>query len=227
MNVSYDQKFYKQIAEGSEKSANIVVPLVCDMVKPNSILELGCGVATWSSAFEKNGVSDITAIDGPWVDTASLKISADKFMPHDLRQPLAIERKFDLAICMEVAEHLPEDMAQIIVDLLTENADTILFAAAIPFQGGTDHINEKPQSYWAAMFKERGYICYDAIRPAIWENNDIEFWYRQNTLIFSKNPLNVEQNPILDIVHPEMLLYYAEGWKGVLRASKKLLLRKT
>lgn len=222
MKNNYDKDFYRNIASGSSLSAQIVVPFVCDVLNPTSVLEIGCGVGTWSQEFVNRGIADVLAVDGPWVDLQSLYIDSSKFKAHDLREPLNIQRRFDLAVCMEVAEHLPESMANMIVSLLTDHADTVLFAAAVPFQGGTDHINEQPQSYWAALFKEKGYEYYDIVRPEIWNNRSVEIWYRQNIIVYSKNKIDLKSKPILDVIHPEILEYYLSNWKGVLRSIRLL-----
>lgn len=219
---SYDSDFYKQIVSGSASSAAVVVPQICNALGPSSVLEIGCGLATWSAAFVEAGVSDVVAVDGPWVDSASLRVEPSRFVPHDLRTPLDLGRRFDLAVCMEVAEHLPHDMADSIVDVLTTHADTVLFASAIPFQGGTDHINEQPQSYWAAKFLSQGFKCYDSIRAKVWHDQSVEVWYRQNTLIFSRNELPLKSDPVLDVVHPEMLAHYVKDWRGLVRTARRL-----
>jgi hypothetical protein len=68
--------------------------------------------------------------DGPHV--TPLCIPKDRFAAVDLRQPLPADRKFDLAISGEVAEHLPATL----VGTLTSVSDVVLFSAAIPGQGG-------------------------------------------------------------------------------------------
>ncbi len=227
MKTNYDKDFYKQIVAGSRKSADIVVPMICDYLKPESVLEIGCGMATWSASFLEHGVMDIMSVDGPWVDPKSLQIDSKFFHPHDLRNTFDAGRRFDVAVCMEVAEHLPESMARNIVSALARHADTVVFAAAIPFQGGTDHVNEQPQSYWAALFAEHNMGWHDAVRPKIWDNRNVELWYRQNTLIYSSKKLDLPVESILDVVHPEMIAYYLSDWKGILRAGKRLATSKS
>jgi SAM-dependent methyltransferase len=223
MTNNYDSKFYNQIFGGSRDSADIVAPLICGHVNPKSVLEIGCGMATWSAAFLANGVKDVLAVDGPWVNVDSLQIEPRHFRHHDLREPFDPGRKFDLAVCMEVAEHLPESRAEDIVSVLTSHADSVLFAAAIPFQGGTDHINEKPQSYWAALFRDHGFKGYDIIRPEIWSNDRIEVWYRQNTIFYSSKEWDFKDKAIFDVVHPEMMSYYLSDWRGLFRVGRRLL----
>ncbi|WP_218117791.1 hypothetical protein, partial [Helicobacter sp. CLO-3] len=63
-------------------------------------------------------------------------------------------------------------------------SDIVLFSAAIPYQGGTHHVNEQPPAYWADIFEKEGFVCFDILREKLWENKDICPWYIQNILLF-------------------------------------------
>ena len=97
----------------------------------------------------------------------------------------AVTRRYDLAISIEVAEHIEPGNAEEFVRLLTGLSDTVLFSAAIPGQGGTGHVNEQWPEYWAALFRASGYGAMDCLRTKIWDDAQIPFWYRQNCLIFA------------------------------------------
>jgi hypothetical protein len=62
----------------------------------------------------------------------------------------------------------------------------VLFSAAIPFQGGTGHVNEQWPNYWADLFRNHDYVAIDCIRRRIWDNESVEWWYAQNCLIYAK-----------------------------------------
>jgi hypothetical protein len=62
-------------------------------------------------------------------------------------------RTFDLAICLEVAEHLPPEAAEGFIDSLTRLAPVVLFSAAITFQVGNQHLNGQWPDYWATLFR--------------------------------------------------------------------------
>ena len=127
------------------------------------------------------------------------------FKAHDLRTPFTLNRKFDLAICLETAEHLPESSSDVLVSNLVSHADRILFSAAVPGQGGQNHINEQWPEYWEAKFAVHGFYFQDTIRPLIWTNPKVEWWYRQNIfLVERKKPLSFPFNS-LSVVHPELL----------------------
>lgn len=102
-----------------------------------------------------------------------LEIPEERFLSFELNNPFRIDRQFDLVISLEVAEHLPKECAATFVDSLTRLGPVILFSAAIPFQGGTDHINEQWLDYWAKYFQEKGYVAIDCIRKRIWQNDKV------------------------------------------------------
>ena len=127
-----------------------------------------------------------------------------------------VNRKFDLVESLEVAEHLKEENADHYIELLCQLGDLILFSAALPFQTGTNHINEQPPQYWNEKFQSFGYECFDILRCEIWDNNNICWWYRQNILIFARNEASkfLKQqgfNPVKNVntyYHPELVKMY-------------------
>lgn len=160
------------------------MPSVLNLTRPSSVIDVGCGTGTWLSVFASHGVADFLGVDGDYVDRTLLEIPADKFLPYDLSQPLALERQFDLVVSLEVAEHLPPSASDTFVESLARLGPVVLFSAAIPQQGGTDHLNEQWPEYWAERFERQGFLAADAIRPLIWTNENVESWYAQNSLLF-------------------------------------------
>lgn len=181
----YDEQFYSSsAADLGRTSAAAVAGMVHEIVRPSSMVDFGCGNGAWVKAFAELGVDDHTGIDGPWVDREWLEFDAGRFQERDLAAGVSLDRTFDLAMSVEVAEHLPGASADRFVATLTEAAPVVLFSAAIPFQGGTGHVNEQWPAYWAAKFEDRGYVAVDALRPKIWERDDIAYYYRQNITFF-------------------------------------------
>jgi SAM-dependent methyltransferase len=175
----------------SEKVHNLtspreVVPIVLKLLPVHSVLDVGCGTGTWLRAFDENSVTDYLGIDGEYVNKAQLKIGVDKFMAKDLRQSWSLSRRFDLVLALEVAEHLPEADADQFVASLVNHGDHILFSAAIPGQAGQLHLNEQWPSYWMNKFASHGYYFHDVVRPLVWNNTNVEWWYRQNIFLVKK-----------------------------------------
>lgn len=221
---AYTETFYRGRREGSRLTAGRVVPLVLGLVEPKSVIDVGCGTGAWLSVFQEHGVHDIFGVDGPYMRKQWLEISPDRFLAFDLRNPLRLERTYDLAIALEVAEHLPSACADTLVDSLTGLSPVVLFSAAIPFQGGVQHLNEQWPEYWAALFERRAYVPIDALRRELWRDNDVEWWYAQNILLFARREF-VETHPLLarehgrshraqlSLVHPRAYLDKIEAYR--------------
>lgn len=180
----YDGEYYQQIEPGSERSARAVVPLVIELVAPRSVVDVGCGPGTWLSVFREAGIPDVLGVDDAGAARQRLRIPQELFRSADLRKPLSLDREFDLAVSLEVAEHLPEEYAATFVASLARLAPVVLFSAAIPFQGGRGHVNEQWPEYWAKLFATHGFLVTDPLRRRLWHNPNVEYWYAQNMLLF-------------------------------------------
>lgn len=181
----YDEVFYKYQREGSLRSARKVLPVIHDALSVSSVLDVGCGAGAWLRAHRECGVSDCVGVDGDYVDRAVLLIDHDRFLPRDITHSFELGRRFDLVQCLEVAEHVPRSCSETLVDNITRHGPHVLFSAAVPGQGGEDHINEQSYSYWRDLFASRGYRLFDFVRPRIASFHEIEFWYRYNILFFA------------------------------------------
>ncbi|MGQ9808766.1 MAG: class I SAM-dependent methyltransferase [Armatimonadota bacterium] len=182
----YDTTFFESQQHGARKSASKIVPFLMQVVRPNSVIDFGCGSGTWLKVFQDAGVEDIKGLDGSADGLELGYITEAQFEQHDLSKPVRLNRKYDLAISLEVAEHIPEPFADVLVQSLCEASDCILFSAAIPWQGGHAHANEQWPAYWAARFRQRGYIVCDPVRPLFWQDPDVCWWYAQNCLLYVK-----------------------------------------
>ena len=176
----YNDDFYAYIGSGARSSAQAVVPLVLKDLAVAKMLDVGGGKGVWGKVWEEHGVT-ATVIDGDYVVDP---LVAD-FRPHDLSKPFDLDQRFDLVQTLEVAEHLPHASARGFVDSLVRHGDVVLFSAAVPGQGGEHHVNEQPLEYWRALFAEKGFACFDALRPALRRNRDVMPWYRYNILLFA------------------------------------------
>ena len=186
------------------KAPREVVPIIIELVKPKSILDVGCGTGTWLKAFEEHGITDYTGIDGEYLDVHLLRIPREKFYPQNLQEAFSLHRTFDLVISLEVAEHIEEKFADQFVQTLVTHGDVILFSSAIPGQGGQNHVNEQWPEYWQEKFERHGYYYHDLLRPQIWYNEEVQWWYRQNTFLLMKEKPLSRTFP-LSAVHPAML----------------------
>jgi len=234
--TAYESYFYSRRFEWTAQAAARILDLVLPRLPPvRSALDVGCGVGAWLAVLQERGVGDVLGVDGAWVDEKLLKIHADKFRRADLSAPLNLNRRYDLAICLEVAEHLPPARAADFVAELAGAADFVLFSAAIPFQGGYGHVNEQWPSYWAERFAARGFAVRDWVRPRLWTDAAIPVWYRENLLLFVAESRLGELAPApdgladaalpLDLVHPEAYLSKVDpdSWRLGLAVFRRAL----
>jgi len=215
----FNQEDYAKIQHRSRLSADVIMPLVLQQTGARSVVDVGCGVGTWLAACTVLGITDYLGIDGDHAAEV-LQIPRDHFRVADLRVPLTFDRRFDLAVSVEVAEHLPPEAASAFIEQLTKAAPVVLFSAAIPGQGGTGHVHERWQSYWASLFAKHNYFPLDTLRPLIWDRDDVEFWYRQNILLYMHRehlPASYATPSPLDVVHPVVFTRYVDRLRGLQR----------
>jgi SAM-dependent methyltransferase len=211
----YDEQFYAWQADGSLSSAQVVVPILKELINPETVIDVGCGVGTWLRAWAHldEGVTMLAGVDGEWVRELLPDPVRPLFRAHDLTEPLRLGRKADLVLCLEVAEHLPQRASRTLVESLCRHGSVVAFSAAPPGQDGTGHINLHWPSYWARLFAEHGFQPYDVVRQRIWWDQRVEWWYRQNIILFAKpstaRRLRIAKLEIrhpLDVVQPALLM---------------------
>lgn len=225
----------------NEKSAYRISQIIMEAVHPESVVDIGCGIGVWLKAFEKRGVKKIHGVDGTWVKNWRLEVPSEYIETYDFEdaghepQCLADGNHFDLAICLEMGEHLSSERADVLVDTLVRLSNVVYFSGATPRSGGMHHVNERWQSYWIHKFEERGYQCIDYVRPKIWNKyHEICYFYAEESFLFVKKdclqdyPLLAEyqQESIYDCVHPEHFLGQCikptHDWDWLIECQKRL-----
>jgi len=137
---------------------------LAELLAPSSVIDIGCGPGTYLIPFKPD--ARVLGVDG--APEAGQAREPGEFVTADFRQdwrPVFVDEDagpvgpdhFDLALCIETAEHLPPDRADYLVGLLAGSADAVFFSAAHPGQGGTLHLNEQPKEYWLDKFRARGW----------------------------------------------------------------------
>ena len=188
------------------------------MIKPNSVVDIGCGTGTWLNAFSNECCPRILGLDGAWVPVERLAIPKDCFITENLVEPTyKFDTPFDLAISLEVAEHIDINSSQEFVNFVVGAARLVLWSAAIPYQGGTGHVNEQFPDFWFNLFRKKGYVCFDVMRSKFWQDPEVAWYYAQNMFLYAHHSLadnlarsfldepNVDTPP-LSLVHPHRYL---------------------
>jgi cyclopropane fatty-acyl-phospholipid synthase-like methyltransferase len=230
MSRLYDDRFYINQNERSYRSAISILTTYLEVSTAKSLVDVGCGMGSWAKAAIDLQIPEILGIDGDFVDESLLVIPLEKFYRQDLSKSFLLQNRFDLAVSMEVAEHIDETNADIFVENLTNLSDVIIFSAAVPGQGGVHHVNEQPQSYWVEKFNQQGYSCSVELRNRIWTDESISNYYRQNVLMFFKHGSQQwpsRQNELLDVIHPSVFegakIYHDHATSSVAKSVLQLL----
>lgn len=203
----YTVDFYNRIGDGAHSSAAAVVPRVVELVRPETVLDVGCGEGWWAAEFAHHGC-DVQGVDGEHIDPSRLRIPHNRYQVVDLAAPTGTLHA-DLAVCLEVAEHLPATAADTLVANLVYAAPVVLFSAAVPGQTGVDHQNCQWPQYWIDKFAYHGYEASDCLRWEFWNDERVDNWYRQNMLLFASSSSARRMatvfhgRPIYPVIHPD------------------------
>lgn len=201
----YDTAFFEDNVAVAGPAAAVVMPWVIERTKAHSVIDVGCGPGTWLSVAKSLGC-EVQGYDG-YAPDSHLLIDQSEFTRHDLTEGIDCHG-FDLAMSLEVAEHLPESSAAALVAGLCR-APYVFWSAAIPGQNGVNHINEQWPSWWAPYFAANGYYGSCDIRRVFWDDRRIAGYYRQNFIIWSTptglKELRMNEN-VIDEVHPDRAL---------------------
>ena len=227
-----------QLTEEEQKnaySAGRIFDVVLKRYPATSILDVGCGLGTWLKVARQRGIDDVLGLEGAW---AKPDAGIAPFVrTTELERPFDLGRRFDLAMSLEVGEHLSAAAAEGFVASIVRHAPVVLFSASVPGQGGHHHVNERFLSYWRQMFEAHGYQPLDVVRGVIWNDPGVLWWLRQNVVMFATQEAIARHAGLrepaatpLSIVHPD--LYYARlsqlrelqkmlGKAGLFRVSEK------
>jgi SAM-dependent methyltransferase len=220
------EKVYEHISEVHNLSApRELVPYIVQLLDPKSVLDVGCGLGTFLCIFKELGVNDIYGIDGSWVDKTKLYVGSESFKQYNLEEEFDLNRRFDVVLCLEVAEHIRPEAAQKLVRSIVKHSDVIVFSAAIPNQVGQHHVNEQYPDYWMDLFGKFDFDFYDLFRPIFWTNSKVDWWYRQNMFLAISNgssiamklsQFKIEPGKLHTYVHPDLFQYRFGIYKKLL-----------
>lgn len=183
----YDEKFFQNTIKLESDSALAVVKILLKHFQPKSVIDIGCGCGIYLQEFAKHNI-EIAGYDGsPSAIISSLV--GDKIKLFDLCEPLKLKQKFDLCLCVEVAEHLPQEYADTLVETLANLSDTLIFTAATPGQGprSIGHINEQNPEYWIDKFTEKDFVLDKKLTEEIrteMKAKNVVWWIVKNLMIF-------------------------------------------
>jgi len=155
-----------------------------------TLVDVGCGPGIFAAEFQRNGFAVVACEYSARLraKAAAQGVSVHAFdLSKDTQLPPDVPR--DLAICLEVAEHLPPSLAEPLVRYVADCGRQVIFTAAHPGQGGTGHVNEQPKSYWIEKFRAIGLTNQDepaSLLAARLKNaGTLPFMY-ENMMVFAR-----------------------------------------
>ncbi|HZJ41715.1 MAG TPA: class I SAM-dependent methyltransferase [Patescibacteria group bacterium] len=190
-NHIYDKKFFQNTIKLETESTTQFVNIILEYYMPTNIVDIGCGAGLYLKEFQRRGIRDILGIDGSPAAAAEFLLEKDKLIIFDLAKKYKFKKKYDLSLCLEVAEHLPESDADTLVETIINASDNIIFTAAVLGQGprSIGHINEQPHSYWIKKFQQRNFHYLESRTKEMKKKmgaQGVVWWLVNNLMIFER-----------------------------------------
>lgn len=188
LKTLYDAEFYNFSKEEVSKFVSSFVDIIIKEFNPKSVADIGCGIGLYVNEFDKRGVEAVGYDGSPYAIKNSvtrkglLKIG-------DIRKNLNFDKKYDIVLSIEVAEHIPTKCSDIFVNTLTKCSDVIILTAAQKGQGGTDHINEQPRYFWIKKFEKKNFNFNKSLSEKLsfkMKEKGVPWWIHGNLMIFQK-----------------------------------------
>ncbi len=149
---------------GFDRAGRRNAPIICGVLRDifpqdRRIIDVGCGTGRYLQQFKAAGLLPVGVEYSPQLRKTCARRSLAVY-PFDVNVPTPHPEgaPFDLAISLEVAEHVPETLAEDFVRYFEGLARNVVFTAAQPGQGGTGHVNEQPKEYWVEKFQRFGFM---------------------------------------------------------------------
>ena len=190
----YGKEFYELVEREGKLMAPWFVPLLREVFDFKSLADVGCGTGHYLR-YALDNYPDLTGLlglEGSKYAVANSMIPSVTFLQDFRVPPACAYGEHDLAISIEVAEHVEAEFVDVYLDLLCSLSDTVLITAAVPGQGGTAHVNEQLQPYWVKKFDGHGYYFDEVttlrVREGIQRAKDggkyVTAWFEPNVAVF-------------------------------------------
>ena len=192
----YDKDFFFSNQKEGLKMAKWFIPLLYNIFGFRSLIDLGCATGHYLFYSLKEGVSDILGIEGSPVAFSNLLVDEKYIVQHDLRRPLILDRKYDIALSIDVAEHIDKKYFDIYLKSVCDSSDLIIFSAAIPNEGGLYHVNEQSHEWWILRFKKYFFRFNKKMVDLIEQKMEENAIFGPNIMVFQriKNNFKVDNN---------------------------------
>jgi 2-polyprenyl-3-methyl-5-hydroxy-6-metoxy-1,4-benzoquinol methylase len=183
----YDRSFYEEANEEKRKSSRKVAAVINSFLEFNSVLDIGCGCGLYLAEFQRLGKETL----GCEASSDAIKMAPPDVTVFfcDVTRPILLNRRFDLVLSIEVAEHIRKSASGQLVRNCTAYGDTVVFTAAPRGQGGIGHINEQPYKFWTDLFAANHFRYRrefsEKIRSVMKKEKVVE-WIARNLMVFTR-----------------------------------------
>lgn len=174
--------FKRHLQTGKLLHYKKVAKVIYDVFQPQSVVDFGCSIGGLLLFLKLYGTERILGIEG---SNAVFDMAlVDNIILRDLRQPFTLEQHFDLSVCYEVAEHIGEKYADVLIKDISAPADKILFVVPKETEKGRGHVTFRAREWWIEKFKENNLKLNTTLSDRITERLDINVL---NSLVFEKD----------------------------------------
>ena len=130
--------------------ATRLAPIIASQLRPRSVVDIGSGAGHWLTALAAHGATDVVGVAAR---TTALSAVPD------------LGRRFDVCLCLEVAQWLPPHEQDALIAACVRSSDVVVFSSRAPGAPGSSP-HERPLPHWAAAFWRHGYVLDDGLRQS-------------------------------------------------------------
>lgn len=182
----YNKRYFQTIEQAEKVQAESLADILIEMYDPKSVGDVGCATGLYLVPFLTRGVVAVGWDSADYAVDQKLVPGVEKA---DITETM-VGINVDLAICLEVLEHIDNDLCGGVIQNLVNMSELIIFSAAQPGQKGTGHINCKPKKHWETLFNIRGYNRDPEAEARILDHvtkNDHAEWFKNNLQVFKRS----------------------------------------
>ena len=184
----YSRAFFDRLDQQQGPSYDVIAATIVDRFHPASVIDVGSGSGALLAALARRGVPALAGLESSGAGLERSRRRGMNVRACDLSQPFHLDG-FDLAVCLEVAEHLPPQVADQFAACLASGPDILVFSAATPGQGGENHVNEQPHQYWIERLGRHGFTVDEELTSRVrveWSELGAAPWYCRNVIFFRR-----------------------------------------
>jgi predicted TPR repeat methyltransferase len=156
LNDLYDEQYFGERMGWKDEVYSVIAQSIIKHFDPKSLIDIGCGNGVLLESLRAYNVTT-KGIEGSINGVQICTTKGLNVAQYDLRKKIVHTDTFDVAVSIEVAEHIEEEYVDIFIDNVCSFSDTIILTASPVDDGGVYHHNVKDKTYWKEKFLERNY----------------------------------------------------------------------